>query len=139
MNDSRQLATDEQLAYAKLLNVGMKIGLLVIVVTFAVYVFGIATPNVPLDEVSNYWELSAEEYVTATGGHGGWGWVNDLDKADYLNFVGIAFLASVTIFCYARIVPILVKQKDLVYTIFVLLEIAVLVVAASGLLKSGGH
>ncbi len=139
MNDNRILATEEQVAYARLLDVGMKVGLLMLVIAFAIYVLSIMTPNVPLDEVSEYWELPAEEYVQATGGHGGWGWVNELDRADYLNFVGIAFLAGVTIICYARIVPILIGKRDLVYTIIILLEIAVLVLAASGVLKSGGH
>lgn len=140
MSDHKLLqATEEQLAYARLLNIGMKTGLAILVVTFTIYVAGIMQPNVPLDEVSNYWELPAEEYVAETGGHQGWGWVGSLDQADFLNFVGIAFLAAVTIACYARVLPILVRQKDLVYAVFAAAEIAVLVLAASGLLKSGGH
>lgn len=139
MNQNRVLATEEQRAYAQLLDIGMKLGLLILVVAFTIYITGAVKPNIPRSEVSNYWELSAEEYVVETGGHHGWGWLNELDKSDYLNFVGIAFLAAVTIFCYMRIVPILIKQKDVVYTIFVIAEIAVLALAASGLLKSGGH
>jgi hypothetical protein len=139
MSDRNIHATEEQLAYAQILNIGMKAGLAILVVTFAIYVFGVLQPNVPVDQVSNYWELSAEEYVTETGGHHGWGWVGSLDQSDFLNFVGIAFLAAVTIICYARVLPILVKQKDLVYAIFVLAEITVLALAASGWLKSGGH
>lgn len=139
MNDNKVLATEEQKAYAKLLDIGMKLGLLILVVAFTIYITGAVKPNIPRNEVSNYWELPAEEYVVETGGHHGWGWLSELDKSDYLNFLGIAFLAAVTILCYARIVPILIKQKDMVFTIFVLLEIAVLALAASGLLKSGGH
>ena len=36
----------------------------------------------------------------------GWSWVSNLGEGDMLNFVGIAFLAGVTIICYLAIVPI---------------------------------
>lgn len=139
MAGNKLQATREQAAYAQLLDIGMKIGLLLIVITFAIYVTGIMEPNVAVDEVSNYWDLSAEEYVAETNGHHGWGWVNELDKGDYLNFIGIAFLAGVSVICYLRITPILIGQRDYIYLVLVLVEVAVLVLAASGILKSGGH
>ena len=57
----------------------------------------------------------------------------------YLNFIGIAMLAGLTILCYLVILPILIKKKDTPYVIIAIIEIAVLVLAASGLLKTGGH
>jgi hypothetical protein len=55
-----------------------------------------------------------------------------------VNFLGIAFLAGVTIVCYLRIAPILFAKKDPIYGVIALLEVIVLTLAASGLLK-GGH
>jgi hypothetical protein len=132
-------ATKEQLAYAQLLDIGMKLGMIILVITFALYVFGVFEPNIAFDDLPNEWEKSAEEYVADNGEVDGWAWVNELDKGDFLNFLGIAFLAGVSIFCYIRILPILLGKKDYIYAVLALVEVAVLVLAASGLLKVGGH
>jgi hypothetical protein len=62
-----------------------------------------------------------------------------LGKGDFLNFTGIAFLAAVTLVCYLRIIPILFKNKDTIYGIIAIIEVLVLGLAASGLLRAGGH
>ncbi len=90
-------ATEEQLAYAKLLDLGMKVGLLMLVVTFFIYVFGIFTPHIPVNELPNYWKLPVKEYLKAADIHTGWSWLSEVGKGDFLNFVPIAFLAGVTI------------------------------------------
>jgi len=132
-------ATEEQLAYAKLLDLGMKVGLLTLIVTFIVYVFGIFTPHIPMDELPNYWKLPVKEYLKVTGIHTGWTWLSMVGKGDFLNFIPIVFLAGVTILCYIRIIPILFRKKDSIYAILAIVEVLVLVLAASGVLKSGGH
>jgi len=137
--DKKMTATEEQLAYAKLLDVGMKAGLLMLVITFAVYVMGILTPYVPVNDLPNYWKLPVKKYLEVTHIPHGWAWIGMLGKGDFLNFIGIAFLAGVTIICYIRIVPILFRKKDTIYAALAILEVLVLALAASGLLKSGGH
>ena len=132
-------ATEEQLAYAKILDLGMKIGLLGLTLTFIIYMTGILTPHLPVTDLPKYWGLSVHAYLEQTGIHPGWAWLGMLNKGDFLNFTGIAFLAAVTLICYLRIIPILFKNKDTVYGIIALVEVIVLALAASGLLKSGGH
>lgn len=132
-------ATEEQLAYAKLLDLGMKIGLLMLVITFIIYMFGIFTPYIPVRELPNYWKLPVKEYLEVTGIHPGWTWLSMVGKGDFLNFIPIVFLAGVTILCYIRIIPILFRKKDTVYAFLAIIEVLVLVLAASGMLKSGGH
>jgi hypothetical protein len=132
-------ATEEQLAYAKLLDTGMKLGLLMLVISFAIYVLGIFTPHVPVSDLPKYWSMPVKEYLKATDIHTGWTWIHMLGKGDFLNFIGIAFLSSVTIFCYIRIIPILFKKKDTIYGVLAIIEVLVLVLAASGILKGGGH
>jgi hypothetical protein len=56
---------------------------------------------------------------------------------DFINFIGVAVLAGVSIFCYLAIVPLLLKNNDKVYAVLALLEVVVLSLAASGLLKVG--
>lgn len=131
--------TEEQLAYAKLLDQGMKVGIVLLVITFAIYVFGILPAHLPVDELSKYWGLPVKEYLAAAGIHTGWSWLGMLGKGDFLNFLGIAFLSGVTILCYLALIPIFLRKKDTIYAILAILEVLVLVLAASGLLKSGGH
>ena len=69
----------------------------------------------------------------------GWSWATHLGQSDFLTFAPIAFLASVTVICYLTILPIFFKRKDFIYATLVIAEVMVLVLAASGVLPSGGH
>ena len=135
----------EQLLYAKVLEIGMYIGLAILFITFAVYVSGLLAPAVPLDQVSNYWHQGVHEYLEAVN-HDylhledpptGWAWLTMLGKGDFLNFIGIAILAGITIICYLAIVPPLLRKKDNAYLTMALLEVLVLTLAASGILAVG--
>jgi len=138
MNDKLK-ATEEQLAYARLLDIGMKLGMLSLIITFAIYVFGIFTPHIPVNDLPKYWGMPVKDYLAATGIHPGWTWLRLLGKGDFVNFVGIAFLSGVTILCYLRIIPILFRKKDTVYGVLAIIEVLVLTLAASGILRGGGH
>jgi hypothetical protein len=135
----KQKATEEQIAYANILDKGMKTGLLMLIITFIIYIIGILPPYLPVSELPNYWGMSVHDYLEHTGIHHGWTWLGMVYKGDFLNFIAIAFLAGVTIICYLRIVPILFTKKDTIYGILAILEVLVLVLAASGILKAGGH
>lgn len=132
-------ATEEQIAYAKVLDFGMKCGLLALIITFLIYVSGILTPYVPVNDLPKYWGMSVHKYLQATGIHPGWAWLWLLGKGDFLTFIAIAFLAGVTVVCYIVIIPILFRKKDTIYSVIALIEVLVLVLAASGVLKAGGH
>lgn len=132
-------ATPEQLAYATLLDWGMKIGFTILVISFVLYVFGIVEPHVPVADLPRYWSLPVGEYLSAANVHTGWSWLGLVKQGDFMNFVGIAFLSAVTIICYLRILPMLLKNKDVIYSILAILEVLVLVLAASGILAGGGH
>jgi hypothetical protein len=133
----KDYTTEEQRLYAAILDKGMKIGLAILVVTFGLYVFGVLEPTVPVTDLSKYWSMSVHDYLAATGIGTGWSWAAHLGQGDLLNFAGIAFLAGITIICYLAIVPILLKKKDMPYVVLALVEVAVLVLAASGILKAG--
>ncbi len=132
-------ATPEQLLYAKILERGMYFGLLILLITFGLYAFGIMDPYIPLDKISKYWSMNVNDYLHHANIKPGWAWVGMIKYGDFVNFIGIAILAGVTILCYAAIVPTLLKNKDTVYAIIAILEVIVLTVAASGILGAGGH
>lgn len=132
-------ATEEQMAYARLLDLGMKIGLITIIFIFIIYISGILQPHIPVSELPKTWGMPVKEYLKVNNIPTGWAWLGMAGKSDFLNFIGIAFLSGVTIVCYIRIIPILFNKKDRVYGILAILEVLVLVLAASGLLTAGGH
>jgi hypothetical protein len=130
-------ASPEQLLYAGILEKGMYFGLLILFITYAIYVFGIMTPYIPLDEISKYWTLNVHEYLEVTHIEDGWAWLGMLRYGDFINFIGVAILAGVTIMCYLSIVPTLLKNNDKVYAVLALLEAVILAAAASGIISVG--
>ena len=147
MTEDRKKASEEQLAYAGVLNIGMWIGLALLVVTFIIYISGVLPSYVPIEKLSEipqgsnvpYWGMRAHEFNQAFNIPTGWGWTSLVGKGDYLNFVGIAMLGGLSILCYLVILPILIRKKDTAYVVIAIFEVLVLALAASGILKAGGH
>ena len=140
-----QETQSEQILYAKVLRIGMLIGLLTLFITFGIYVSSALDPAVPLDRVPDYWNLGVYEYLEVVNrdylhmehSPTGWAWVTMLTKGDFLNFVGIAILSGITIICYLAIVPTLLRKKDGAYATMAIVEVIVLALAASGILSVG--
>ena len=138
-------ATEEQLLYADILGKGMLVGLLLLFVTFALYVFGIMEPAIPVTELSSLWNQPVHDYLVAINQNylhldhlpTGWSWVKLIGKGDFINFIPVAILSGVTIICYSAIVPGLFKRGDKAYAIMAIAEVIILSLAASGLLAVG--
>ncbi len=130
-------ASREQLLYAGVLEKGMYIGLLILFITFIVYAIGIMPPHIPMDALPGYWCLLFMDYLHAADIPAGWGWVSLIGQGDFLNFIGIAILALVTIVSYIAIIPLLLKKKDFLYAGIAVLEVIILSLAASGILVVG--
>ena len=139
MTNEKTKASEEQIAYAKVLNIGMWSGLALLIITFFVYISGAMPSYVPIDELPKYWTMRVHDFNVALNAPTGWGWASLIGKGDYLNFVGIAILSGLTILCYLVILPILARKKDRAYVVIAIAEVLVLSLAASGLLKVGGH
>ena len=92
-----------------------------------------------LDELPRLWTHSAAEYRAAGNIPQGWGWLALVAKGDICNFVGIAFLAALTIFCFIQLAWTLAKHKEWLMMSIAIAEVLVLSLAASGILVAGGH
>ena len=123
----------EQRIYARWLDIGTRVGLAMLVVGFAVYVFGVLDPHVPREELARLWTLPVDHYVATAGAPTGWDWLQLLGKGDYLNFLGISVFASITLACYARIVPTLIAAGDRLQGGLAIAQVVILLAAASGL------
>lgn len=130
-------ATEEQLTYANILSAGRKVGLAGIGVAFLVYLSGILAPKMPLDQVPQYWQLSAGEYMKVAGITPGWTWLGMYQHGDMLNFFGVAILGAISMVCYLAILPKLLRKKDMTFAIIAIAEVLVLALAASGIIHIG--
>jgi hypothetical protein len=132
-------ASREQIIYANILVIGVWAGIFILVATYAIYLSGILPSHVEMSIIPTLWGKGVGEYLEITHSPHGWGWVSLLTKGDFLNYIGLALLALMTIVCYLVLVRGYIRQKNWLFTVIALLEIVVLSVAASGLLGSGGH
>ena len=138
-------ATEEQLLYAAILEKGMLIGLVLMFITFAIYVFRLVPAAVPRVDIVNLWNQPVHDYLVVINDNylhwdhlpTGWSWLKLIGKSDFLNFIPVAILSGVTIFCYLAIVPGLFRRGDKAYGIMALAEAIILALAASGLLAVG--
>ncbi|MEW6334873.1 MAG: hypothetical protein AB1558_11445 [Thermodesulfobacteriota bacterium] len=129
----------EQLLYARILGILSKAGLAWLVVTFTLYAGGFRPPVIPLEDLPRYWSLSREEYLGAAGIDAGWSWLRLIGHGDFLTFTAVAFLALTTLICYAAVIPSYLRKGDRIYGSLALIEVAVLAMAASGILMAGGR
>lgn len=124
--------------YAAWLAAGSRLGLALLLVTFAAYVFDVWEPHVPIEHLPRLWSLPAAEYRDATGGPVGWQWLRLLGRGDFLTYLGVATLSATTIACYLRIVPALAARGERLFALLGAAQLAVLAAAASGLV-AGAH
>lgn len=129
----------EQVAYANLLSFGAWFGIAAMTVTYIIYLTGMVQPHVEIDLIIRSWGMGVHDYLAITQSPHGWGWVAFLGKGDFMNYLGLAFLALLTIVCYFLLISGYFKRKDWPYLIISVLEVVVLSVAASGILGTGGH
>ena len=139
MTSQAPQAPPEQITYANLLFYGSWGAIAILLITFFVYVSGVFESYIPINEISQYWSMPVSQYVHEANIPIGWGWATLLGKGDFLNFIGIALLAGMTIICFIVILPYYIKQKDIPFMVLIILEVLVLCLGASGIFGTGGH
>jgi hypothetical protein len=139
MSNEKAQASEEQLAYANFLGTATWLSLGLLVILFFVYVSGILPNVIEFEKIPHYWTMRASEYIHEANAPIGWGWASLLDHGDMLPYIGIVLLAGLTILSYLRVLPIFLKKKETPFVIIILIELGVLIMAASGVLTSGGH
>jgi hypothetical protein len=139
MTSQAPKAAPEQVKYADLLFYGSWAAIAILLTTYFVYVSGMLETHVPIHDLSQYWSGPVSEYVHEANIPLGWDWLSLISKGDFLNFIGIVLLASLTIICFLTLLPTYIRNKDLAFVVIVILEVLVLCFGASGILGTGGH
>jgi hypothetical protein len=131
-------ADEVQLRYARLLDWGTRIGLALLLASFALYVSGLMPPQVPLQRLPELWHQPVAQYLAQTGAPTGWRWLGLLHYGDVLGLVGIAVLAGCSVVCLLSLLPLYRGHGDRTYLGLCLAQVAVLLIAAAGVF-GGGH
>lgn len=129
--------SDEQLRYARWLDWGGRAGLVALIAGFAAYASGALPADIPFDRLPELLALPLDRYLAATGTPTGWGWVRLAARGDYASLAGIAILAGCSVPCLLAALRVYVRRSDGAYAIIVVAQIAVLLLAASGVLTTG--
>jgi hypothetical protein len=124
--------------YARWLDGATTAGFAISLVAFLVYVTGLLPAFVPPADLPRYWALPVDRFIAATGAPQDWAWLGLMRYSDVLNLAAVALLALVTPACYARLVPKLLRQRDWLQLALACAQVAVLLIAASGLLAGAG-
>jgi hypothetical protein len=127
----------EQLVYARILWYGGIISIVAITAAYIVYITGILPHYIEFDKIVELWGKKSHKFVEETNTPIGWEWLKLVMYGDFLNLLLLTFLSFLTIVCYLAIIPLLVAKKDFIYFVIALVEVLVLLLAASGLIVAG--
>lgn len=118
--------------YAAVLHAVATIGIVLLFIGFLLYITGAIPSKTSPKTVTTLWHLSADEYVARTGQATGWTWIRGPLSGEEVAFASLVFLALCTIVCLIAIMPLLVRNRDVRYVVIVLVQIVVLLAAATG-------
>lgn len=142
MSDSGKKASHaEELSrtFALIESAGTRLGLVVAVVGFLLYLTGWLAPFVPLHDMMNVIGQGVEAYVAQTGAPTGWGWLPLLGYSDMISLSALVIFVMSIVLAFVALVPVLIRQRDKIYLVLVLLQLAIFVLAGGNFLGNVGH
>ena len=125
----------EQHIYAKIIYHISNLGLLALIMGFILYIFGMLTPLVPLEELPQYWSLSLTQFLEKTGAPTGWRWTSMLGYGDVIPFIGVTILASVTFVCFLVLLFSFLQRGAKVLAFIAAMELFFILISASNLIQ----
>lgn len=128
MNPTEQ--PPEQLRYALVLEWGSRLGLGILLVTFAAYLSGLVDTQVAVARLPEVWRQPVARYLELTGTPSGWGWLALIAKGDIAALAGIVLLAGTSIACLLAVLPLYAARRDRLFVVLCLANALVLAAAA---------
>ena len=127
----------EQIRYAEWLRWSGWVGLGLLMGAFVLYAFGVIAPLIPVQQLPQVWSRPAGDLLQQIGSQAGWDWIFMVGKGDMLNLLGIAILAGCSVLPLLAVVGIYLRRGDRLFAALCALQVAVLVLAASGVISAG--
>lgn len=125
----------EQQLYAKIVYHMNHLGLFALVAGFALYLTGMLTPHVPLEDLPQYWSLPLEQYLEKTGALTGWQWISELGYGDVAPLIGVAVLASIPLVCYLVLFFQFLQRGIKPLVVITVIELFFMLLSASNLIQ----
>ncbi len=125
----------EQQLYAKIVYHMNHLGLFALVAGFALYLTGMLTPHVPLEDLPQYWSLPLEQYLEKTGALTGWQWISELGYGDVAPLIGVAVLASIPLVCYLVLFFQFLQRGAKPLVVITVIELFFMLLSASNLIQ----
>jgi hypothetical protein len=125
----------EQQLYAKIVYHMNHLGLFALVAGFALYLTGMLTPHVPLEDLPQYWSLPLEQYLEKTGALTGWQWISELGYRDVAPLIGVAVLASIPLVCYLVLFFQFLQRGAKPLVVITVIELFFMLLSASNLIQ----
>lgn len=123
----------QQLRYALLLQWGTRVGLAVLVLSFAGYATGWLPAHLPPERLAQLWSQPVQSYLAASGSPTGWAWIRLAHHGDVMGLAGIAILAGCSAPSLLALVPLYAAARDRRFVALCLLQALVVLAAASGI------
>lgn len=127
----------EQVRYARLLELGTRVGLVVLAVAFVAYLSGLLQAHVAPDRLPQVWSLPVGQYLAQTHQSAGWHSLLEVRYGDIASLWGIAILSTCSVVCLLALVPGYWRRGDRLFALVCVAETAVILLAASGWLAAG--
>jgi hypothetical protein len=128
---------DIEPVYGRLLHYLVLVGFLFLGISFLVYAFGLLPSYMDAHRVPEVWHLPADEAVAETQRPAFWTWLTNLDRGDLLSLGSLAVLSATTPVGFLVLISLFLRRRDFAYAAMVAAQVAVLLLAASGII--GGH
>lgn len=128
-------ALDAQRRYAQWLRWTTRIGVVLLIATFVVYITGLVPDYVPISRLPSLWGQSAAQVLRLTHIPPGWhGWASLILHGDMMVLGTLGVLICSSILCLAAAMPVFWRRGEHALVVISVLQILVLAVAASGVL-----
>jgi len=128
-----------QKRYARVLLWVAAAGQIALFAGYVVYLTGLLPPRVPPQRIAQEWHLSAPEFTRKLELQSGWSWVRHIGSGDVVSYATVVFLALGTNICLLVAAASYIREKNRKYAVIVMLQIVVLLIAASGLVTAGSY
>ena len=122
-----------QRLYARWLDAGTRLSFALSLAAFLLYLSGLLPAYLPRNRLPELWGLPVDQMLARTGVPVGWSWLGLVGYGDYLNLACVALIGFATPLCYLRILPLLLRLGERLQAALAMLQVAVLLAAASGL------
>ncbi len=112
-------------------------GLIIITLSFVIYILNLLPQRVPIETVTQNWHLSSREFIEKLELDNGWNWIGSLRNSDVLCLASIVFMAIGTPVSIATVSGVFFLRGNRHYGVIAFLQFLVLCFAASGIAGVG--